>query len=380
MSNTNAESRLTFIDVGRSLAIILMLQGHFISTTFQDYTAMTLELRMNGTSGNIFFDYWCQLRGFTAPLFFTITGLVFTYLLVKNQKYPFLKQKRVKKGLVRGVSIIICGYLLQLQLRQIDMYLTGQINSRFYSFHVLQCIGLGIISLILFYWIYRKLKIIPFEILLIVAGTIFFTAFSYVTTGSNNYFPKNAPKIIQNAFYGPNSIFPIFPWFGFIFFGGVVGVFLNKNKEKIRNIGFILRMLSLGIAFCLLAYLIITILGSIYPDNQIFGNGYWYFMQLAIILVVLTVMLLFDQKTKIKLPFLLAIGQNTLTVYIVHVIVLYGAIFGIGIKTYLSKSLTFGESIIGAVFFILLFGCLTKLQSTLGVKIKRIFSRQNTSI
>jgi surface polysaccharide O-acyltransferase-like enzyme len=201
-----------------------------------------------------------------------------------------------------------------------------------------------------------------------------------VTTGSNNYFPKNAPKIIQNAFYGPNSIFPIFPWFGFIFFGGVVGVFLNKNKEKIRNIGFILRMLSLGIAFCLLAYLIITILGSIYPDNQIFGNGYWYFMQLAIILVVLTVMLLFDQKTKIKLPFLLAIGQNTLTVYIVHVIVLYGAIFGIGIKTYLSKSLTFGESIIGAVFFILLFGCLTKLQSTLGVKIKRIFSRQNTSI
>lgn len=341
---------------------------------------MTLELRMNGTSGNIFFDYWCQLRGFTAPLFFTITGLVFTYLLVKNQKYPFLKQKRVKKGLVRGVSIIIWGYLLQLQLRQIDMYLTGQINSRFYSFHVLQCIGLGIISLILFYWIYRKLKIIPFEILLIVAGTIFFTVFSYVTTGSNNYFPKNAPKIIQNAFYGPNSIFPIFPWFGFIFFGGVVGVFLNKNKEKIRNIGFILRMLSLGIAFCLLAYLIITILGSIYPDNQIFGNGYWYFMQLAIILVVLTVMLLFDQKTKIKLPFLLAIGQNTLTVYIVHVIVLYGAIFGIGIKTYLSKSLTFGESIIGAVFFILLFGCLTKLQSTLGVKIKRIFSRQNTSI
>ena len=125
MSNTNAESRLTFIDVGRSLAIILMLQGHFISTTFQDYTAMTLELRMNGTSGNIFFDYWCQLRGFTAPLFFTITGLVFTYLLVKNQKYPFLKQKRVKKGLVRGVSIIIWGYLLQLQLRQIDMYLTG---------------------------------------------------------------------------------------------------------------------------------------------------------------------------------------------------------------------------------------------------------------
>ena len=162
--------------------------------------------------------------------------------------------------------------------------------------------------------------------------------------------------------------------------GHIIQLDNTENKEKIRNIGFILRMLSLGIAFCLLAYLIITILGSIYPDNQIFGNGYWYFMQLAIILVVLTVMLLFDQKTKIKLPFLLAIGQNTLTVYIVHVIVLYGAIFGIGIKTYLSKSLTFGESIIGAVFFILLFGCLTKLQSTLGVKIKRIFSRQNTSI
>ena len=100
MSNTNTESRLTFIDVDRSLAIILMLQGHFISTTFQDYTAMTLELRMNGTSGNIFFDYWCQLRGFTAPLFFTITGLVFTYLLVKNQKtsIPQTKTRQKRTG------------------------------------------------------------------------------------------------------------------------------------------------------------------------------------------------------------------------------------------------------------------------------------------
>ena len=32
--------RILFIDLARSIAIILMLEGHFITLTFEDYTSM----------------------------------------------------------------------------------------------------------------------------------------------------------------------------------------------------------------------------------------------------------------------------------------------------------------------------------------------------
>lgn len=376
MSNAKpAGTRLTFIDVGRALAIILMLQGHFISTTFEGYTTMTAELKSTGASGNVWFDMWCRMRGFTAPLFFTITGVVFAFLLSKQQGEPFFQQKRVRKGIRRGISIILWGYILQLQIKHLDTYLTGHFNTRFYSFHVLQCIGLGILALILLYGIQHLLKRIPFEAILITAGTAVFAFTPFIATGGNGYFPKHAPLIIQNAFYGPNSVFPIFPWFGFIFFGGAIGVLIHKYQHKIGQKGFTLRIVAIGVAFCLSAYALITMVGKGYPDNIYLGRGYWQFTQLAILIIVLGIIMFLTQKTKIKIPFLLAIGQNTLVVYILHVILLYGTIIGVGIKTYYSKSLTFSQSFIGAIGFIVLFGIITMIQPHIIKAVKGIFTK-----
>ena len=138
--------RLGFIDAARGLAIILMLQGHFISLTFQDYTTMA-KGAMHGGSGNIFFDAWFLLRGFTAPLFFTITGLVFTFLLLREREKPFWQQVRVRKGLRRGAQVMLLGYLLQLNFQNLDYYLRGHINASFFSFHVLPSIGLSLFVL-----------------------------------------------------------------------------------------------------------------------------------------------------------------------------------------------------------------------------------------
>jgi len=68
------KERLKFIDMARSIAILLMLEGHFIGCTLanQDY--------YHNSQSPIYFA-WNFVRGFTAPMFFTVTGLVFVYLL-----------------------------------------------------------------------------------------------------------------------------------------------------------------------------------------------------------------------------------------------------------------------------------------------------------
>ena len=49
------------------------------------------------------------------------------------------------------------------------------------------------------------------------------------------------------------------------------------------------------------------------------------------------------------------IGQNTLPIYIIHVVILYGGIFGIGLNQYMKHSLSGIEAVIGAVLFIAFF-------------------------
>ena len=151
--------RILFIDLARSIAIILMLEGHFITLTFEDYTSMVAELRSVGTSGSLIFDTWVKIRGFTAPLFFTITGVVFVFLLTKNFKEEnntsFWKNKRVKKGLKRSGLLIFWGYFLQLNLKYFFYYLKGHFNPHVFSFHILQCIGFGIFLLILLFFIHN---------------------------------------------------------------------------------------------------------------------------------------------------------------------------------------------------------------------------------
>ena len=84
--------RLTFIDVIRAFAICMMLQGHFIdgllANSFRD-------------ENNIFFSTWLYFRGMTAPVFFTISGFIFMFLLIKEQDPNKMgwNHIRVQKGI-----------------------------------------------------------------------------------------------------------------------------------------------------------------------------------------------------------------------------------------------------------------------------------------
>lgn len=58
---------------------------------------------------------WSYFRGITAPVFFTVSGFIFTFLLLRTAG-PAWQNPRVKKGLKRGLELIIIGYLLRLNL------------------------------------------------------------------------------------------------------------------------------------------------------------------------------------------------------------------------------------------------------------------------
>ena len=108
----------------------MMLQGHFIDTL--------IDPVYRDTSNQVY-NIWSYFRGITAPTFFTISGLVFAYLLLRaNAKGD--DRLRIKKGLFRGLLLIIIGYSLRVNL--LDWF-SGYFNSYFLVIDVLQCIGLS---------------------------------------------------------------------------------------------------------------------------------------------------------------------------------------------------------------------------------------------
>ena len=380
---SNSPKRLHFIDWARSIAIIMMLQGHFITATFYNYSAMKSNVRVNGTSGNYIFDFWVQLRGLTAPLFFTITGLIFVFLLVKtNYSNPF-ENPRVKKGIKRAIQIIIIGYILQLNVKNIPYYLSGRINDRFFAFHVLHCIGFGILVIILIYILASYIKKIPLVVYLLVLSIIIFGLKTYFNAMGENYFPSNAPAVIQNIFHGKNSLFPFSPWVGYVLFGGFLGAIFRKYEHQIQTKSFWYKFLLISIGALLVFIGIFFFLGYLFFGEEFSASSYVFFTLMKIVLI-LSVLILIDSKYKFNDGMFSEMGQDTLFIYVFHTMILYGAFIGIGLNTYFSKSLSGFEAIIGAILFVLFFAVLVKFRpriekkmNSLKVKLRLIKNDKN---
>ena len=326
------KTRLYFIDIARSIAILLMLEGHFVDNGLMDVYRDT---------NNDIYNAWLFVRGFTSPIFLTITGIVFTYLLIGNNHLEYFKNNRIKKGYKRVVELLFWGYVVQV-----------------YAFHVLQCIGIGILSILILYGIYKAVKIIPLWVYFFFAGTIIFSSYIVISSWPKEYYwPESAPIFIQNMFHGKYSIFPILPRMGYTMYGAMIGVILYTYKSKVKEWSFILSVFLIGAFLYFFLKDILLILDGIFahPIYHLYKVD-WLYECLGMVLIILSILITLEKFIgEIKPNLFLKIGQNTLTIYILHMVLLYGSITGFGINRVIHKNLTPWQIVPATICFILFF-------------------------
>ena len=326
------KTRLYFIDIARSIAILLMLEGHFVDNALMDVYRDT---------NNDIYNAWLFVRGFTSPIFLTITGIVFTYLLIGNNHLEYFKNNRIKKGYKRVVELLFWGYVVQV-----------------YAFHVLQCIGIGILSILILYGIYKAVKIIPLWVYFFFAGTIIFSSYIVISSWPKEYYwPESAPIFIQNMFHGKYSIFPILPRMGYTMYGAMIGVILYTYKSKVKEWSFILSVFLIGAFLYFFLKDLLLILDGIFahPIYHLYKVD-WLYECLGMVLIILSILIAIEKFIgEIKPNLFLKIGQNTLTIYILHMVLLYGSITGFGINRVIHKNLTPWQIVPATICFILFF-------------------------
>jgi len=368
LPSPSAPLRLRFIDMARSAAILLMLEGHFVGLMVAD------EFRIPGHPG---YDFWNSLRGIAAPLFFTVAGLVFAYLLTGNSHLPFFRNPRVTKGLKRSGILLFWGYALQLNVFRLPEYLRGDFLPWTGAFHVLQSIGVALVVLIAVFGIGQSLRRIPLELLYLAGGVLVLAAYGYLQSlPAGSRVPAGVPAVFQNPIKGPHSVFPIAPWVAFSLYGAVVGVLVRRYREHVAGPWFPLAFFGCAIVLQLAGWLAHAS-GQWFPEIKAVADGYsWFHGRLAQIVAILGVLVLIEHRLKIRDSWLLRVGKHTFPIYVLHVIILYGGLFGVGLGDLWARSLTPWQAGFGALLFMAFFVLLVPYFDSVSQGWQRLMTRR----
>ena len=330
--------RIVFIDVLRAYAILMMLQGHFVDTLLAETYRDTSSL---------FYSTWSFMRGMTAPIFFTVTGLVFTYLLLRDGR-PLMENKRVKKGLHRGFYLLGIGYLLKINFPAL---LIAYISPWVWAIDVLHIIGIALIGIIVVVGI-RELLGGSLAIWMLAFGIGTFFVDPFFTENSWEHTPRFLAHFLTRDF---GSNFTIVPWLGFAFFGGALGYAISKKPPLAFSHWFPLFIMVLG---CILTFRSWQMLVNLHELTGwaylpvLFNNNY-LFWRLGHVLITISLFMWVLPRIG-KIPAIISkVGGETLTIYGVHYVILYGTWLGLGLTQMLGyRSLSPVPAIIGAVLFV----------------------------
>jgi len=355
------KERLIFIDLMRAFAVLQMVQGHTINSL------LSPEYR---TIESGFYYIWHTIRGFTAPIFMFTSGLAFTYLL-RSANLPFMQNPRVIKGLKRVGLLLFLAYILRFPISQVFDLSSINYNQWlvFYTVDALHIIGMGLFFVIILSFIGEKFKISD-NITFTIAALFFFLLAPSVLT--SNAFDK-FPPIIRGFFtdrYG--SLFPLFPWAGYVMAGAILGSFIANNKEFVKSRVFSYNLVFYGSLFVSLSAII-----SQLSIHGLIEDKYWVeiiklvLLRTGVVISLYGIATIIEKKMTYCPKIVKLLGANTLFIYVAHLMVLYGFMFFPGFDRIYGNQLNSTTSLISAIAMLALMIGMVKANTKLKYVIKR---------
>jgi len=280
-------------------------------------------------------------------------GTVFTYLLRLNNE-PFFQNPRAWKGVKRFLLLIGIAYLLRWPTPYLFYF--GEVGpeqwKNFFVVDVLHLIAFGILFTVMLAYVAERFNIRD----IVVFGTGAFLFFSLYPLVSNIEWKNFLAEPLTGYFYiGTGSLFPLFPWIGYILCGAILGSYLAKNPGVFKTTKFSINLLILGLSFIALSGIGDRV--EFWLNNE---STFWTTSPNLIIFRVGVVLLLnsFVSYLAIKLEnipqLIIHIGRSTLPIYVIHLVILFGTPWTVGFFPYFGKSLDVWTSISAAIVMVTL--------------------------
>lgn len=341
----SAKNRALFIDLLKGLALIVMIEVHVVNS-----------LLMPALKHTWLFDRLNYINGLVAPSFCFASGLVFVLSLEKGVEQLRTFGKDFWRKMSRIGLIFLAGYTLHLPYFSFTKLLHNQtqpILESLYTVDILQVISTGLLVLLLARIFIRSensfynFSFAATVLVLILSPIMWRVDFS-------NYMPLFFSNYL-NKMHG--SLFPVFPWWIFIFSGAYVAKYYIKARQSNSEKEFARRLIILGVVFYLISVLFLYV---IVPLLQIGTrpNPFFFFERLGSILFLLGVFWFFLHKKENYKSLILDVSRESLLIYWLHLQMIYREIFwGKSLVQIAQQNYNFGECfLITAALIVLMIG------------------------
>jgi uncharacterized membrane protein len=283
------------------------------------------------------------INGLVAPSFLFCAGFAIAISFSRRWDQYVNFGKPFWKYLQRLLFILIVGYSLHLPFFSLKKLLVLNEERAWISFFqadILHTIAITLIALTLLATVFRKQNIF-----IRVVGLIgLFVIFSAPIIRNLDY---SQSQIWFRSYFTTiyKSQFPLFPWSAFLISGTVIG-FIFLKVQGLGSEKNIMHRAAL-IAFIIIVASIVTeyLPFSVYPDHNFWkASPEFFFVRLGIVILALVGLWKYENWKKLTgKSFLSIFGQESLLVYVIHLLVVYGYTYPWSFIRYFGVTLNYFE-------------------------------------
>ncbi|HSQ74292.1 MAG TPA: heparan-alpha-glucosaminide N-acetyltransferase domain-containing protein [Bacteroidota bacterium] len=311
--------RLSFIDLLRGWAVIVMIETHVVNATIRPEIA-----------AQPWFNIINFINGLVAPTFLFASGMAYAVTTRRKLDSYLSLGTPLFRQLWRLVFILLLGYGLHIPKFNLGQMLEGVSERQwllFYQSDVLHCIAVSLLMLQIMLLSVRTER----RLYRIAAGLAVVLLFATPPMWSVDWL-QVVPAPLAAYLNGlHHSLFPLFPWSVFLLAGAIAGHLFGESQKQAPAGGEGMRAFPHG-AFARAGGALIGVsvlllpLGFVYPSYD-----YWRYspsyvlLRLGIVVLLCASMMLFEQRRSVSPKSLVTlVGRESLLVYATHLLLIYG--------------------------------------------------------
>jgi len=311
-----------------------MVQGHVFDAL--------LSHQVKAASWYYIHDFF---HGFIAPMFLFASGVAYGVATIGNWDQHTVWGERVRRRIWKFLALMAVGYALHLPYfslwKTINSATTLQAKSMV-QVDALQCIGITLLILQASVFLLRTTKLfiraVGIAAVVIILGSP--VMWSLRLAGK-------LPVWLAAYFNAENgSWFPLFPWSAYVLCGVIFGYFFLNAQDHRERVSMVLKYSGITGALALAALYAARLPVSIYPPHD-----YWksdpsmILFRLWVVSMVAAGIFLVEHYVQSPSRIPAIMGRESLFVYIVHLLIVYGSVIGPGLSTYIGPTLSVAQSL-----------------------------------
>ena len=359
--------RLLFVDLHRGLVLLVMIEVHV-------FNAMLLPQ----IKTEWWFTYLNFINGLVAPSFLFISG--FAFVLSGKKKLDEFRQYKFTfwKQIGRIGLIFLVGYSLHLPYFSLQKMLhkaTPSEVSAFINVDVLQCIAFGLLVLFLLRLFIKKDSVYIWTIAFLGAFTVWIAPYFWNTNASHVL-----PSALSNFFTRRDgSYFPLFPWLGFMFFGGVTCSYFMQAQASGTIKRFFRNLSITGLVFVIVGHLFMTegffLQVKMPPPNYLF-----FILRLGYVFLIFSACWFYENRIGLRENLILDVSRESLIVYWLHLQIIFRRMIeNRSLQDFVGQSLNVAQALLVTLVFIIMMMFVAKYWHFFKVKYPR-YSRIATAV